>query len=81
MKAREQIIAEDRFRRALLVLQTAGWADPERRVNGDIYAAAVAAIQAYEAFTAAGLVAGAADRRLIGQAQRYLAKKTHNPAA
>jgi hypothetical protein len=55
MTGREQIIAGDRFRRALLVLQTAGWAGPEQRVKVDIHAAAVAAIEAYEAFTAAGL--------------------------
>ncbi|MBL6082678.1 hypothetical protein JMJ56_32460 [Belnapia sp. T18] len=81
MTAREQIIAADRFRRALLMLQTAGWADPEHRVKEDIRAAAVAAIEAYEAFTAAGLVAGAADRRLIGQAQQYLAKGRQDPAS
>ncbi|WP_143021234.1 hypothetical protein [Belnapia rosea] len=80
MTAREQIIARDRLRRALLVLQTASWADPERRGKGDIHAAAVTVIEAYEAFTAAGLVAGAADRRLIGQAQQYLEKGRHDPS-
>ncbi len=78
--AREQIIAEDRFRRALLVLQTAGWADPEHRVKGDIQAAAVAVIEAYEHFTAAGLVAGAADRRLVAQARHFLARERYDPS-
>ncbi|SDB73781.1 hypothetical protein [Belnapia rosea] len=40
MTRRDQIIAEDRFRRTLLALQTAGWAEPGRQVRGDIHAAA-----------------------------------------
>jgi hypothetical protein len=80
MTAREQIIAEDRFRRALLALQTAGWANPEHRVKLNIHTAAVAAIKAYKASTAAALVADAADRRLIGQAQQYLANERHEPS-
>jgi hypothetical protein len=72
MTARDQIIVADRFRRALLALQTAGWADPGVRVRGDIRAAAVEVVEAYQALTAAGLNADAADNRLVSQARQYL---------
>ena len=72
MMTRKQIIATDRFRRALITLRTVGWADPEDRVKADIHAAAVEVIEAHKAFTAAGLVVGAVDHQLISQAQQYL---------
>lgn len=75
MTSREQIIVTNRFRRALLALQTAGWAEPGRRVREDIRAATVEVVEAYEAFTTVGLVAGATDQRLISQAKQYLAKR------
>ena len=79
MTAREQIIVTDRFRRALLAMQSAGWIEPRQRVRRDIHTAAMELIDAYEAFTAAGLVAGTADRQLVFQAQQYLANGRHYP--
>lgn len=74
MTTQDQIIAADRFRRALLALQTAGWADPGVRVRGDIRAAAIEVVEACQALSAAGLDADAADNRLVSQARQYLAE-------
>lgn len=74
MMIRDQLIVTDRFRRALLTLQTAGWAHPGERVRADIHAAAVEVMEAYQVFTAAGLAADAAESRLISQARQYLAE-------
>lgn len=74
MTARDQIIAVNRFRRALLALQNAVWADPGVRVRADIRAAAVEVVEVYQALTAAGLNADAADIRLVSQARQYLAE-------
>ncbi len=45
-----------------------------RRVEATVQAAATEAVAAFQQFSAAGLVAGASDRHLVTQAQRYLAE-------
>lgn len=77
---RDEALIVDRFRRALLALQKESWAEPEQRVDAAIRTAALSTIEAYEAYTAAGLVADATDRWLVKQAQRYLAKPESDPA-
>jgi hypothetical protein len=49
------------------------WKGQGRRVEATVRAAATEAVAAFKRFSAAGLVAGASDRHLVTQAQRYLA--------
>ena len=53
----------------LLVLPADGLAD-----EATVRAAATEAVAAFKRVSAAGLVAGASDRHLVTQAQRYLAE-------
>jgi hypothetical protein len=48
------------------------WAGPGRRVEATLQATARELVAAFARFSAAGLVAGAADRHLVTQAQRHL---------
>ena len=50
------------------------WKGQGRRVEATVRAAATEAVAAFKRFSAAGLVAGASDRHLVTQAQRYLAE-------
>ncbi len=50
------------------------WRGPGRRLEAGMRAAATEVVAAFQRFSAAGLVAGAADRHLVTQAQRYLAE-------
>ena len=50
------------------------WDGPGRRVEADTRRAAAAVVMAFKAFSAAGLVADASDRRLVSEAQRVLAE-------
>ena len=51
------------------------WRASGRRVEATVRAAATEAVAAFQRFSAAGLVAGAADRHLVTQAQRHLAEE------
>jgi hypothetical protein len=48
------------------------WAGPGRRVEANTRAAAAELITAFKQFSAAGLVASAADRHAVTQAERHL---------
>ncbi len=50
------------------------WRGPGRRLEAGMRATAAEAVAAFRRFSAAGLVAGAADRHLVTQAQRHLAE-------
>jgi hypothetical protein len=50
------------------------WRGPGRRLEAAMRATAAEAVAAFQRFSAAGLVAGAADRHLVTQAQRHLAE-------
>ena len=50
------------------------WDGQGRRIEATVRAAATEAVAAFKQFSAAGLVAGAADRHLVTQAQRHLAE-------
>jgi hypothetical protein len=50
------------------------WAGPGRRLETHLHTAATEVMAAFQAFSAAGLVAGAADRHLITEARRHLAE-------
>lgn len=51
------------------------WGGQGRRIEATVQAAATEAVAAFKRFSAAGLVAGAGDRHLVTQAQRYLMEK------
>lgn len=51
------------------------WDGQGRRVEATVRAAATEAVAAFKEFSAAGLVAGAGDRHLVTQAQRYLTER------
>jgi len=83
LSPRDQLAATDRLRRALLAFQSAqvlvlthqrqrkALSPAEMETLRDSVAEVVTAFQA---FSAAGLVIGTDDRRLLAQAQRYLAE-------
>ncbi len=50
------------------------WATQGRRLEEHLRLTAAEAVAAFRAFSAAGLVAGAADRHLVTEAQRCLAE-------
>ena len=50
------------------------WDGPGRRVGETMHAAATEVVAAFEALPGAGLVVDLGDRRLVTQAQRYLAE-------
>ena len=70
---RDQLAATNRLRRALLAFQSAQVLvlTHQRQRKAPSPAEVVTAFQA---FSAAGLVIGTDDRRLVAQAQRYLAE-------
>jgi hypothetical protein len=95
MTHRDEAVAVDRLRRALLAFRTAQilflsahrrlkalpqgeveafWNGPGRRVEVNMRIAATEVVAAFKAFSAAGLVADGKDRRLVTEAQRYLAE-------
>ena len=51
------------------------WRGPGRRLEAGMRTAATEVVAAFQQFSAAGLVAGAADRHLVTQAQRHLAEE------
>jgi hypothetical protein len=51
----------------------AHWAGPGRQIEADMRVAATDVDEAFQVFSAAGLVAGSTDRRLVTEARRYLA--------
>ena len=51
------------------------WRGQGRRLEAGMRAAAAELVAAFQRFSAAGLVAGAADRHLVTQAQRHLAEE------
>ena len=51
------------------------WRGPGRRLEAGMRAAATEVAAAFRLFSRAGLVAGAADRHLVTQAQRHLAEE------
>ena len=51
------------------------WRGPGRRLEADVRATATEVVAAFQRFSAAGLVAEAADRHLVTRAQRYLAEE------
>ena len=79
---RDQLEATNRLRRALLAFQSAqvlvlthqrqGKALSQADLDA-VQDSATEAAAAFQAFSAAGLVAGADDQRLLAQAQKYLA--------
>ncbi|MDO9714029.1 hypothetical protein [Paracraurococcus lichenis] len=50
------------------------WMAQGRRIEQQLHATASEAVAAFKAFSAAGLVASAADRHLVNEAQRLLAE-------
>ena len=54
--------------------EDAFWNGLGRRLEANMRATATEAVAALKQFSAAGLVAGAADRHLVTQAQRHLAE-------
>jgi hypothetical protein len=50
------------------------WSAPGGRIERHVQAAAAEVVEAFKAFSAAGLVAPAADRHLVTEAQRHLAE-------
>jgi hypothetical protein len=48
------------------------WSAPGGRIERHVQAAAAEVVAAFEAFSTAGLVAGATDRHLITEAQRHV---------
>ncbi|HEY8610718.1 MAG TPA: hypothetical protein VIL69_05430 [Roseomonas sp.] len=50
------------------------WEGPGRRINATIQASARELVDAFRAFSAAGLVASAADRHQVTEAERCLAE-------
>jgi hypothetical protein len=50
------------------------WNGLGRRLEANMRATATEAVAAFKQFSAAGMVAGAADRHLVTQAQRHLAE-------
>jgi hypothetical protein len=50
------------------------WAEPGERIERHVVIAATGVAEAFAAFSAAGLVAPAADRHLVTEAKRYLAE-------
>ncbi len=79
---RDQLAARNRLRRALLAFQSAQiLVLTHQRQSKALSQAEVDAVQdsaaevvaAFQAFSAAGLVIGTDDRRLVAQAQKYLA--------
>ena len=79
---RDQLAATNRLRRALLAFQSAqilvltyqrqGKALSQADLD-TVQDSAAEAVAAYQAFSAAGLMAGADDQRLLAQAHKYLA--------
>jgi hypothetical protein len=64
-------------RRLMALLQAeveAFWDGPGRRVGETMHAAAMEVVAAFEASPGAGLVIDMSNRRLVTQAQRYLAE-------
>ena len=55
--------------------EDAFWKGLGRRLEANMRATATEAVAAFKQFSAAGLVAGAADRHLVTQAQRHLAEE------
>ena len=51
------------------------WRGQGRRLEAAMRATATEVVAAFKQFSAAGLVAGAGDRHLVTQAQRYLAEE------
>ena len=79
---RDQLEATNRLRRALLAFQSAqlliltyqrqGKALSRAEVDA-VWDGAAEAVEAFQAFSAVGLVIGTDDQRLLAQAQKYLA--------
>lgn len=79
---RDQVVATNRLRRALLAFQSAqililthqrqGKALSQAELDA-VQDSATEVVAAFQAFSAAGLVAGADDHRLLAQAQKCLA--------
>ena len=67
--------AERRLKEMPRAKVDAFWGGQGRRVEATVRAAATEAVAAFQQFSAAGLVAGASDRHLVTQAQRYLAER------
>ena len=79
---RDQLAATNRLRRALLAFEAAQILALTHQRQGKalsqadldtVQDSAAEAVTAYQAFSAAGLMAGADDQRLLAQAQKYLA--------
>jgi hypothetical protein len=51
------------------------WRGPGRRLEAAMRTTATEAVAAFQRFSKAGLVAGAADRHLVTQARRHLAEE------
>jgi hypothetical protein len=102
MTHRDEAVAVDRLRRALLAFQTAQmfflnthrrlkalpqteveafWTGRGQRAEAEMRLAAAEVVAAFKAFSAAGLVADGQDRRLVTEAQRYLAEGRHDALA
>ena len=67
--------AERRLKGLPQVEVDAFWDGQGRRVEATVRAAATEVVAAFKRFSTAGLVAGAADRHLVTQAQRHLAEE------
>ena len=73
--ARDLHLAAHRRLKALPQTEVeAFWDGPGRRVGETMHAAATEVVAAFEALPGAGLVVDFGDRRLVTQAQRYLAE-------
>jgi hypothetical protein len=79
---RDQLVARNRFRRALLAFEAAQilaltYQRQQKALSQEeldtVQDSAAEAVAAFQEFSAAGLVADADDQRLFAQAQKYLA--------
>ena len=71
--AQNQLLAAHRRLKDLPPAEVdAFWRGPGRRLEAAMRTTATEAVAAFQRFSAAGLVAGAADRHLVTQAQRHL---------
>ena len=74
--AQNQLLGAHRRLKALPPAEVdAFWRGPGRRLEAGMRATATEVVAAFRRFSAAGLVADAADRHLVTQAQRHLAEE------
>lgn len=77
MTHRDEAIARDQLRRALIAFQTALWAEPDQQVPAEIQATAAELITLIDTSPEAKL--SGIDPTVIAKARQYLANATVDP--